>query len=82
MGKISPKGSGAGYSDHSRCPKVTTSGVLRKDPFLHGLLVMVYILLFVSELVYFDRVLVCASTRNIIYIVFRRLFVANIFICD
>ena len=53
-GKISPKGSGARYSDHSRCPKITTSGVLRKDPFLHNFLVMVNILLFVSKLVYFD----------------------------
>ena len=38
----------------SRCPKITTSGVLRKDPFLQDLLVVVNILLVVSELVYFD----------------------------
>ena len=81
-GKISPKGSGARYSDHSRCPKNTTSGVLRKDPFLHDFLVIVNILLFVSELVYFDWVLLCGSTKNIFHIVFRRHFVANIFICD
>ena len=47
-------GSGARYSDHSRCQKITTSCVLRKDPFLHDFLVMVNILLFVSRLVYFD----------------------------
>ena len=34
--------------------KITTSGVLRKDPFLHDFLVIVNILLFVSGLVYFD----------------------------
>ena len=34
--------------------KITTSGVLRKDPFLHDFLVMVNILLFESELVYFE----------------------------
>ena len=62
--------------------KNTTSGVLRKDPFLHDFLVIVNILLFVSELVYFDWVLLCGSTKNIFHIVFRRHFVANIFICD
>ena len=37
--------------------------MLRKDPFLHDFLVIVNILLFVSELVYFDWVLLCGSTK-------------------